>query len=155
MFAIFIQEAIEMANYGATDMVRKTAAEQYIAPARKQSQTSVTIHSGDFNKFLVQNRVLPPNRFPIICNALQSRKFLRENHLTLKEVQGPPSGKSSTVKFIYKIDPLPPGSQNPPGTPPASSVDAFLSLRGIMKSAYQKLGGAEVFHARESESWDR
>src|ERR1039458_2830702 len=95
MFAIFIQEVIEMANYGSTDIVRRTAAEQYIAPARKQSQTTVTIHSGDFNKFLVQNRVLPPNRFPIVCNALQSRKFLQENHLTLKEVQGPPSGKRS------------------------------------------------------------
>jgi len=145
---------MDMANYGSTDIVRKTAAEQYIAPARKQSQTTVTIHSGEFNKFLVQNRVLPPNRFPIICNALQSKKFLQENHLTLKEVQGPPSGKSSTVKFIYKIEPLPPGS-HPPATPPAGSADAFLSLRGIMKSAYQKLGGAEAFHARESESWDR
>jgi hypothetical protein len=143
-----------MANYGSTDIVRKTATEQYIVPARRQSQTTVTIHSGDFNKFLVQNRVLPPNRFPIVCNALQSRKFLQENHLTLKEVQGPPSGKSSTVKFIYKIEPLPPRSQ-PPANPPATSADAFLSLRGIMKSAYQKLGGAEAFHRRESESWDR
>jgi hypothetical protein len=59
------------------------------------------------------------------------------------------------VKFIYKIEPLPPGSPNSPATPPASSADAFLSLRGIMKSAYQKLGGAEAFHRRESESWDR
>src|SRR6266702_1619455 len=125
---------MDMANYGSTDIVRKTAAEQYIAHARKHSQTTVTIHSGEFNKFLVQNRVLPPNRFPIICNALQSKKFLQENHLTLKEVQGPPSGKSSTVKFIYKIEPLPRGS-HPPATPPAGAADAF--------------------HARESESWDR
>jgi len=142
-----------MPTYGSTDKVRKTASEQYIAPARKRSETTVTIHSGDFNKFLVQNRVLPPNRFPIICNALQSKKFLQENHLTLKEVQGPPSGKSSTVKFIYKIEPLPPGS-TPPSTP-ANSADAFLSLRGIMKSTYQKLGGAEAFHRRESGSWDK
>jgi hypothetical protein len=144
-----------MANYGSTDKVRRTAAEQYVIPARRRSETTLTIHSGDFNKFLVQNRVLPPNRFPIICNALQSRKFLQENHLSLKEVQGPPSGRSSTVKFIYRIEPIPPGSQNQPETPPASSADAFLSLRGIMKSAYRKLGGAEAFHRNESESWDR
>ena len=143
-----------MANYGATDLVRRKAVERYIAPARRDSQTTVTIHSGDFNKFLVQNRVLAPNRFPIICNALQSKKFLQENHLTLKEVQGPPSGRSSTVKFIYKIEPLPPGSPNSPSAE-ANSADAFLSLRGIMKSTYQKLGGAEAFHRRESESWDR
>jgi hypothetical protein len=143
-----------MANYGSTDKVRRTAAEQYVIPARRRSETTLTIHSGDFNKFLVQNRVLPPNRFPIICNALQSRKFLQENHLALKEVQGPPSGRSSTVKFIYRIEPIPPNSGNQPQTPPASA-DAFFSLRGIMKSAYQKLGGAEAFHRRESESWDR
>jgi hypothetical protein len=144
-----------MANYGSTDKVRRTASEQYVIPARRRSETTITIHSGDFNRFLVQNRVLPPNRFPIVCNALQSRKFLKENHLTLKEVQGPPSGKSSTVKFIYRIEPLPPGSPNPSTPPAPGSADAFLSLRGIMKSAYQKLGGAETFHRRESESWDK
>ncbi len=101
-----------MANYGSTDKVRRTAAEQYVIPARRRSETTLTIHSGDFNKFLVQNQVLPPNRFPIVCNALQSRKFLQENHLALKEVQGPPSGRSSTVKFIYRIEPIPPDSQN-------------------------------------------
>jgi hypothetical protein len=58
------------------------------------------------------------------------------------------------VKFIYKIEPLPPGS-HPPTTPPASAADAFLSLRGILKSTYQKLGGAEAFHTRESESWNK
>ena len=80
---------------------------------------------------------------------------MQENHLILKEVQGPPSGKSSTVKFIYKIEPLPPGLHDPSAPAAANSADAFLSLRGMMKSAYQKLGGAEVFHRRESASWDR
>jgi hypothetical protein len=144
-----------MANYGSTDKVRRTAAEQYVIPARRRNEATLTIHSGDFNKFLVQNRVLPPNRFPIVCNALQSRKFLRENHLALEEVQGPPSGRSSTVKFIYRLQPIPADSQNRPGASPASSANAFLNLRGIMKSTYQKLGGAEAFHRRESESWDR
>lgn len=144
-----------MANYGATDKVRRSAAERYVTPARRRSETTLTIHSGDFNKFLVQNQVLPPNRFPIVCNALQSRKFLQENHLSLKEVQGPPSGRSSTVKFIYRIEPIPPGSHRQSGTPPVSSAEAFRNLRGIMKSAYQNLGGAEAFHRRESESWNR
>jgi hypothetical protein len=144
-----------MANYGSTDRVRKTAAEQYIAPARKQSQTTVVIHSGDFNKFLVQNQVLAPNRFPIICNALKSRKFLQDNHLTLKEVQGPPSGKSSTVKFIYKIEPITSSSQSGASALSGEAADAFLGLRGIMKSGYQKLGGADAFHRSESESWNK
>ena len=141
-----------MANYGATDKVRRTASERYISPARKRQETTVAIHSGDFGKYLVQNNVLPPNRFPIICNALRSRAFLKENHLTLEKVQGPPSGRSSTVTFVYKLQPL------PQGTTTQQSVDAgkrFMSLRGIMKSSYQRLGGAEAFHRHQSEGWNK
>jgi hypothetical protein len=141
-----------MPNYGATDKVRRTASERYIFPARRRQETTVAIHSGDFGKYLVQNNVLPPNRFPIICNALRSRAFLRENGLTLEKVQGPPSGKSSTVTFVYKLQPLRRSSAPQQATAAAPS---FMSLRGILKSSYQKLGGAEAFHRRESASWDR
>jgi hypothetical protein len=144
-----------MPNYGSTDKVRRTAAEQYIVPARRRSEKVVTIHSGAFGKFLVQNKILPPNRFPIICNALKSAKFLKENHLILEEIQGPPSGNSSTVTFVYKVEPLPSGSHSAPKNRSEVSSGSFMSLRGIMKSAYEKLGGAEVFHRRESESWDK
>jgi hypothetical protein len=143
-----------MANYGSTDKVRQTASERYISPARRRHETTVAIHSGDFGKYLVQNNVLPPNRFPIICNALRSRAFLKENHLTLEKVQGPPSGRSSTVTFIYKLNPFPASSHTSPQLSPATG-NSFLSLRGIMKSAYKKLGGAESFHRRESESWNK
>jgi hypothetical protein len=144
-----------MANYGATDKVRRTAAEQYIAPARRRSEKIVKIHSGVFGKFLVQNNVLPPNRFPIICNALKSDKFLKENHLTLEEIQGPPSGRSSTVTFVYKVEPMPPPSQRTSQPPPTNSADFFMSLRGILKRSYKQLGGAESVHRAERESWDR
>lgn len=148
---MFYPEVIEMANYGSTDRVRRTAAEQYIAPARRRSETSVKIHSGVFGKFLVQNNILPPNRFPIICNALKSGKFLKENHLVLEEIQGPPSGRSSTVTFVYKVEPEPPaGPHSSPMNP-----NTFLNLRGILKTTYRQLGGAEKFHRREQESWDR
>lgn len=144
-----------MANYGATDKVRRTAAEQYIAPARRRSEQTVKIHSGDFGKLLVKKEVLPPNRFPIICNALKSEKFLKENHLTLTEVQGPPSGRSSTVTFIYKIQPLPPSASTSSQPGSTSSSDSFTSLRGILKATYKRLGGAQKFHTHERESWDR
>lgn len=140
-----------MPNYGATDKVRKTAVERYIEPARQKNEATVVIHSGDFNRYLVQKNVLPPNRFPIVCNALRSTKFLRENHLKLQKVEGPPSGRSSTVTFVYKLEPVPRGSQAPKQ---ANANECFLSLRGILKSTYQKLGGAETFHRRQSESWD-
>jgi hypothetical protein len=144
-----------MANYGATDKVRRTAAEQYITPARQRSEKTVKIHSGAFGKFLVQNKVLPPNRFPIICNALKSDKFLRENHLILEEIQGPPSGRSSTVTFVYKVEPMPQPPQHSSQAPPASTAISFMDLRGILKRSYKQLGGAEAVHKAERESWDR
>ena len=152
---MFYPEVIEMADYGSTDRVRRTAAEQYIAPARRRSETSVKIHSGVFGKFLVQNNILPPNRFPIICNALKSGKFLKENHLVLEEIQGPPSGRSSTVTFVYKVDPVPPTGPHSSLAPDTSSPNSFLNLRGILKATYRQLGGAEKFHRHERESWDR
>jgi hypothetical protein len=152
---MFYSEGIDMADYGSTDRVRRTATEQYIAPARRRNETTVKIHSGAFGKFLVQNNILPPNRFPIICNALKSGKFLKENRLVLEEIQGPPSGRSSTVTFVYKVEPQapsPPGSSSDPDT---NSPNSFLNLRGILKETYKQFGGAEQFHRRERESWDR
>lgn len=144
-----------MANYGSTDKVRRTAAEQYIAPARRRRETIVKIHSGTFGKFLVQNNILPPNRFPIICNALKSGKFLKENHLVLEDIQGPPSGRSSTVTFVYKVEAEPSTPQNNPRTQVADSSSSFMGLRGILKTTYKQLGGAEKFHRSERESWNR
>jgi hypothetical protein len=143
-----------MPNYGATDKVRRSAAEQYINPARQRGDKTVTIHSGTFGKMLVEQELLPPNRFPLICNALQSKRFSIENHVTLEKVSGPPSGKSSTVTFVYRIDPM---SELPQPHIPATKqvgMSLFEQLRGILKPVYKKLGGAEAFHKAERESWD-
>ena len=70
-----------MADYGSTDRVRRSAAQLYIEPARRRSEKIVKIHSGTFGKFLVDHKVLSQNRFPIICNALKSEKFLKEKPL--------------------------------------------------------------------------
>jgi len=151
---MFIQRRRIMADHGSTDRVRRYAAELYILPARKRGEKTITIHSGKFGKSLVENKVLPPNRFPIICNALRSKRFLEENDLTLEEVQGPPSGRSSTVSFNYRIDPVVPT----PRTAHArnlSTREQFMKMRGILKETYAKLGGAEEFHRRERESWDQ
>lgn len=145
-----------MPDYGATDRVRRFVAQQFIEPARKQGERTVTIHAGKLGKLLEERNILPPNRFPIICGAMGSPKFAKSNRVRLQSRQGPKL--SSTVTFTFVLEPNEPansGSSEGGSTPPASSADAFLSLRGIMKSTYQKLGGAEAFHRRESESWDR
>jgi hypothetical protein len=146
-----------MPDYGATDRVRRFVAQQFIEPARKLGERTVTIHTGKLGKLLEERNILSSNRYPIICGAMGSPKFARSNRVRLQSRQGPKL--SSTVTFTFVLEPneaTGPGSSSEGGsTPPASSAVDFLSLRGIMKSAYQKLGGAEAFHRRESESWDR
>lgn len=143
-----------MNDYGSTERVRRAATEQYIEPARRRGQETVTIHSGTFGKYLVERNVLSPNRFPIICNALRSKRFVQENHLTLTEVQGPPSGRSSTVTFVYKIESELP-SQRHVAKEGSADARSFANLRGILKKSYAQLGGAAAFHRHERESWNR
>src|ERR1700723_2725709 len=95
-----------MPDYGSTDRVRSSAGKRYIAPARAKKERFVHIHTGEFSKELVQERLLAANRFPLVCNALRSKKFLAENRLRLVKEEAPPSGLSSTVVFTYELEPL-------------------------------------------------
>ena len=141
-----------MPIYGTTDKIRQRAAIEYIAPARKSGATSVRIHSGSFNKQLVESHVVAPNRLPLVCGALASRKFRIENHLHLESVVGPPSGHSSTVVYTFSLNPLP-SLSNPFSTAQQSS--GFLQLRGILKATYKKLGGGEQFQRSQREKWEK
>jgi hypothetical protein len=144
------KEDLFMPSYGSTDQVRRTAARLYIYPARQRGEQRAIIHSGTLNKELVAARVIDPNRLPLVCNALRSRKFLNENGLILESAQGPPSGISSTVTFVYRLE----EGVNKPVTPNNSS-EMFHELRGILKNTYKKLGGSDTFHRREREALDR
>ena len=141
-----------MADYGATERVRRLAAEAYLEPARRRGQKTVTIHSGELARVLVEKKLLQPNRYPIVCNALRSKRFSRENHVTLEEVKtSAPSGQSSTVSFVFKLD----RTDSSKGGERDDPMAAFMALRGILKDSYAKVGGAEVFHTTERENWER
>jgi hypothetical protein len=140
-----------MIDHGSTDRVRRSAAERYIAPARQRGEQTVVIHSGTFAKQLVEQRLLQANRFPIVCNALRSKRFAKENHLTLQEVKtSAASGQSSTVSFVFKLEPL-------DAIQKVKSDDSvsFERLRGVLKKTYKQLGGADSFHVTERENWDQ
>jgi len=134
-----------MPDYGATERVKRVAVETYIEPARRRGEKTVEIHSGQLARDLVQRQMLQPNRFPIVCNALRSKRFSIDNHVTLEEVRtSAASGQSSTVTFVFRLDDV-----RGPG------AGSLASLRGIMKKSYRKLGGAESFHRSEREAWDK
>lgn len=143
-----------MPDYGATDRVRRSARETYFQPARRRGESLVRIHTGSFGKDLVEHRVLQPNRFPLIYNALRSKKLLTENHATLIDVQSTATAKgpSSTVTFTYRLDPSGDDDRTPKAQAEASS---FAALRGVLQKTYKQLGGAKAFHESERRDWER
>jgi hypothetical protein len=126
----------------ATEQVRQYSSKQYIEPARKRGDATVRIVAGD-----VHNAVHLSNRVPLVCQALESRKFLEENGLELEKMEGPPSGRSTTAAFTYRIKTS--GTRVPAEMPEWP----FLQLRGIAKDTFQSLGGGEEFIRNEREQF--
>jgi hypothetical protein len=127
-----------------TERVRQYSSKQYIEPARKRGDVTVRIVAGD-----VHNAVHLSNRVPLVCQALESRKFIEENGLELEKVEGPPSGRSTTAAFTYRI--------KASGTTVSAETPEwpFLRLRGIAKDVFRSLGGGEEFIRNEREQFYR
>jgi len=101
----------------------------------------VTVKAGE-----VQKAVGLQNRIANVCQALKGKKFLKENHLTLEKVEGPPSGTSTTVRFVYRLNGAAPA-------PEQSPVLRLLELWGIGKELFESLGGGEAYLRNEREDF--
>jgi hypothetical protein len=99
----------------------------------------VRIVAGDVHKALGLH-----NRVPLVCNALASREFLKENRLRIESRVGPPSLLSTTVTFTYLIEDK---------EPARSTSSAFYALRGIAKDVFGELGGSEAFIRSERDQF--
>jgi hypothetical protein len=131
-----------MAKSSLSETIRERAVRDYIGPARKRGDRTVTILVGDVHRTL---RLI--NRVPAVCSALSSKGFLDENNLVLEKREGPPSGLSTTVKLTYRLLQKPqPASQQTPSP-------QFLSLRGSAKQVFRELGGGEAFLRGEREQF--
>lgn len=115
-----------------SNAVRRYVRERYIDPARQRGETSVRVVVGEVHRALGLER-----RVPLVCSALRSEIFLKENGILLKQTEGPPSGQSTTVVYTYGL------SANE--APPAVKVHPFWSLRGVARKMYQEYGGGEAF----------
>jgi 5-methylcytosine-specific restriction protein B len=124
------------------DHVREYARREYIEPARRRGDSTVRIVAGD-----VQKAVKLSNRAALVCQALKSRKFLKENHLALEKWEGPPGGMSTTVQAVYRLEGEPEQAANRP------DPSGFLKYRGIAKEVFESLGGGEAFIRSERAAW--
>ena len=120
------------------ERVRVWVEEKVIQPAKARGETIVTVTAGDIHRDLGLK-----NRVPLVCQALKSKRLLDKNHLVLKDVSGPPSGLSTTLKITYEI-----GDSGPVRNP-------FWELRGIAKDVFRELGGGEKFLREERESFSK
>ena len=119
-----------------TERIREYARTAIVDPARRQHISTIKIVAGDVHKALGLN-----SRVPQVCSALSSRKFQEENNLELLSREGPPSGQSTTVTFVYRLKDSSDAGQR--------SQAQFLKLRGIAKDVFESLGGGEAFLRRE------
>lgn len=125
-----------------SDRVRDFVRTRYIEPARRAGRSEVTVNAGKVHRDLGFI-----NRVPLVCQALGSDRFAKEAKVTLARREGPPSGMSTTVDFVYSL-------ANDSGLR-GSEEDPFLKYRGALKDLYAKEGGAEAAIRRGREGLDR
>ena len=122
-----------------SELARQHTVNTYLSPARRRRDKTVSVNVGAVHKALRLR-----NRVPLVCTALESRKFLRENHLRLISKTGPPSGQSTTVTYTYELL----DAQSP-----KVGQDAWERLRGALKDVYAELGGGEACLRAEREAF--
>ena len=119
-----------------SESVRQHAHDTYVGPARRRGDKTITINVGRVHK-----EVALRNRVPLVCQALESAKFLEANGLRLISKTGPPSGQSTTVNYTYEfVD-----AKSPAGT----LEDPWTRLRGALKEVFADLGGGENYLREE------
>jgi len=132
---------IKAPSGSASDLVREHAREIYVDRARRRQERTFTINVGDVHKAAALH-----NRVPLVCQALESEKFLKANALKLISKTGPPSGRSTTVTYTYEfLD---------DAQPSTAGQDAWDRLRGALKDVFAELGGGEAYLRAERASFN-
>jgi len=122
-----------------SEAVRNHVRATYLQPALRRHEKRFIVNIGAVHKALALS-----NRVPLVCAALQSRRFLEENALRIVSKTGPPSGQSTTVTITYEI------LVNPQKAAETNPLD---SLRGIATDLFKRLGGGEAFIRNERNSF--
>jgi hypothetical protein len=125
-------------SVSVSELIRQHAANHYLSVARRRRDRTFSVNVGVVHKALGLD-----NRVPQVCNALQSNKFLHENHIRLVSKTGPPSGQSTTVTYTYEfVDEGKDGET-------LDRQDAWNRLRGALRDVFAELGGGENYLRNE------
>lgn len=81
---------------GISDQIRNYVLENFIIPARKHGEKSVTFTSREIHEGMKLH-----NSFPLVCNAIDAHKFLVFASVILVSRDGPK--RSSTVRWVFDL----------------------------------------------------
>lgn len=123
-----------------SDVVREYATDTYVRPTLRRGGRTVSINVGE-----VHRAVALRNRVPLVCQALESAKFLKANELELISKTGPASGQSTTVTYTYEFI----------NTKSGPKEDPWVRLRGALTDVFAELGGGEQYLRAERENFYR
>jgi hypothetical protein len=122
-----------------SDAVREFATDTYVRPTLRRGDRTLSINVGEVHKAVALR-----NRVPLVCQALESDKFLKANELKLISKTGPASGQSTTVTYTYEfVDTKPTGPKE----------DPWVRIRGAPRDAFVELGGGKNYLRAERESF--
>lgn len=139
-----------------SDKIRSLAREKYVKPALESGKAQFTIRVKAVWNDLQAEGLPVAGQTPQICNALQTKKFLKENGLEIEEVEGPPSKVSPTVVVHYRVAKAgqsaehaeTQGGESAPvceESPEERARRLTEKLRGLLKEELAEFGGAEGF----------
>jgi len=141
-------------NLTLSDQIRALAHAKFVKPALDAGRKEISIPVRELMGTL-EAQGFPRNHTPQVCNALQTRKFLRSNGLKITGIDGPKSKTSTTVVIHYSIIGDATGRDDLSGTakpiapnvedPEARARRLTDSLRGLLKKEIAAHGGAEAF----------
>ena len=145
-----------MSQVGLSDKIRQRALDKYVEPAFRTGSERFSIHIKELMQDM-EKEGFPPNHPAQFCTALRKRAFLQEHGLELEGVDGPPSGKSTTVVLHLRI--ARPFAQTVKGTsmeptqntavggetPEERAERVVRGLEGLLKDEIGAYGGTEAF----------
>jgi hypothetical protein len=134
-----------------SDKVREVAKRKYVQPAKQAGKSEVSIAVKNLLLNDLDRAEFPGNRVPLVCSAIRTRGFLRENGLEIIGIDGPASKTSPTVVVHYRIESenasegqktIEPHTQSPED-PAARAARLTNRLRGLLKDGRAAYGGGD------------
>lgn len=140
---------MQKVEHGLSDNIRTIAQERFVEPALRTGKVRFSISVRDLMDAAEAKGIPTRDRVPAFCTSIQKKAFLAQNHLRVLSVEGPESGKSTTVVIHYQVEPtgsaMPENNQGDQETAESKALRLTERLRGLFREEIVSRGGTEAF----------